>query len=551
MEGGNTGDVCYYTLDESDPSDSENTNVQIGNMVTIDGNPGDECIIKTCFMKEGNEVGEVGNYIYVISKYQGGVSVDVASESVVQRISTVILYSDIQDAVIYYTVDGTMPTTSNYKGVVIDFSSGTPGTEVIVKAIAMPEGAVSVTNVASFKYILESKLAKVVASPSGGEILDETLVTLSAQSGSIYYTLDGETTPSLEEGILYTQPIVVDSPMIIKAIAIEDGYESSVVTSYEFTFAPQVQRPNASIATGEVDMNQEISFSTTTGGAKIYYTTNGTQPSLSDPDSLHEYTGPITITKDTTYCVMAVHEDMRDSDILTCRYTVREQEQQGTSVSETLNLSSNEDVNKNEGSTTILKDTSSGIVIKSLFGGFAQGSQLVVEEISDTAKYEVIVQEQLDSEYQLVACFDINLLNNGAIIQPTGSVQIEIPLPIEYQNLADVAKIAHISDDGTVELSSERLDEDVSDFKTTLLGTFNSFSIYGIVIPTEVEEKDEFATKDSEEVGTQDVTTGEVEGLGADILAEKTQDYNWLLYLVLIGTVLSISVCVILLRRRK
>ena len=82
-----------------------------------------------------------------------------------------------------------------------------------------------------------------------------------------------------------------------------------------YQFAEDVKMPTASVTTGEYTANQTVELSCETENAVIFYSTDGSDPSydkvndnLNDPKGVHEYTGPITITKPTTlrFCAMAM-----------------------------------------------------------------------------------------------------------------------------------------------------------------------------------------------------------------------------------------------------
>ena len=82
----------------------------------------------------------------------------------------------------------------------------------------------------------------------------------------------------------------------------------------------QVATPTASVATGtEIEQNSTITLSTATADAKIYYTTNGSEPSAINGT---EYTAPVAITANVTIKAIAVKADMDDSEIAEFKYTV-------------------------------------------------------------------------------------------------------------------------------------------------------------------------------------------------------------------------------------
>ena len=77
--------------------------------------------------------------------------------------------------------------------------------------------------------------------------------------------------------------------------------------------------PTFSPAPGAYISSQTVSISTTTSGATIRYTTNGTTPSET---AGAVYTGPITLTNSTTIKAIAYESGMADSEIATATYAI-------------------------------------------------------------------------------------------------------------------------------------------------------------------------------------------------------------------------------------
>ncbi|MCM1170296.1 MAG: chitobiase/beta-hexosaminidase C-terminal domain-containing protein, partial [Bacteroides sp.] len=69
---------------------------------------------------------------------------------------------------------------------------------------------------------------------------------------------------------------------------------------------------------GAVAAGTEVTITSATDGATIFYTTDGSEPT---PES-HEYTDPVSITKAVTVKAVAIKEEMQDSKIVTARYTI-------------------------------------------------------------------------------------------------------------------------------------------------------------------------------------------------------------------------------------
>lgn len=139
-------------------------------------------------------------------------------------------------AAIYYTTDGSTPTTasSRYTGP-LDFSSTTT-----VKAIA-------VTNRFSSQRVLVCRVAIESASAPIGKLSSglengstvsrgSTLTLSTATDGAVIcYTTDGSTPTASSSK--YTGGITIDRDMTIKAIALKDGYAASSVSVFSFTVA--------------------------------------------------------------------------------------------------------------------------------------------------------------------------------------------------------------------------------------------------------------------------------------------------------------------------
>ena len=98
----------------------------------------------------------------------------------------------------------------------------------------------------------------------------------------IYYTTDGsEPTASSTE---YTAAISVTEAVTLKAIAVKDGMNDSAVASVSYTIKGTVATPAFSVASGEVDSGTTVTITCSTEGAKIYFTTDGTDPTASSTE---------------------------------------------------------------------------------------------------------------------------------------------------------------------------------------------------------------------------------------------------------------------------
>jgi serine protease len=137
-------------------------------------------------------------------------------------------------AQIYYTVDGTTPTTSSapYTGPIA------VSTTTTIKAIAVaPEHAQSA--VASGTFTIQAPQAPAAATPTfdppaGGSFPGPISVTIgdATPGATIYYTTDGST-PTTSSAV-YTSPVPLSASTTLKAIAAAPGHAQSAVASGKY-----------------------------------------------------------------------------------------------------------------------------------------------------------------------------------------------------------------------------------------------------------------------------------------------------------------------------
>jgi hypothetical protein len=141
---------------------------------------------------------------------------------------TVSLADATSGATIYYTTDGSTPTTSStrYLGpIAVNLT-------LTIRAIAVAPGMVN-SDVASATYTLQA--ATPVFDPPDGSYLLPLTVSISDASPNttIYYTTDGSTPTTASTR--YTLPIPVVMTTTIKAIAVAPGWSTSNVASATYT----------------------------------------------------------------------------------------------------------------------------------------------------------------------------------------------------------------------------------------------------------------------------------------------------------------------------
>lgn len=492
------GATIYYTLDGSDPKDSANQKVQVGNNVILDGEPGALVVLRAYAAKSGYSSSEIGTYSYSISAYEGGIYADIPSGEIVKNGDIINLYTDMSDAKIYYTTDGSAPSETSTSGNSVKIS-GKPGEQVTIMAMAIANGSQKATAFATFTYTIMEKLAAPTASvPDQAIFTKESLVELKAETGRIYYTTDGSEPTTASN--LYKKSIIVDQAVTIKAIAVADDLEQSDVSTFTYGFADQVAAPTASYASGELEMGTKVSFSCETEGATIYYRTDGGELNLSRKNELEIYTEPITINQATNFKVIAVKDKMQDSKVLTVGYTVREQVVMETPEEEVTQNQENQsnrlqsrrsfsDADSGPSYTdVVLRNASYGAIVAAEEGILPDSVQLVVEKTNVTDAVNSRVKQVISENFGVVTSYDVKLLVNGEEAQPEGTIEIGLPIPVEYENA--MIYIVHVQEDGNIELYETRRSGGIAYAKVEHL------SVYSITAPVEfAEEKEPFPWK--------------------------------------------------------
>jgi len=204
------------------------------------------------------------------------------------------------------------PSTST--GTVTFTVTNTTG-ETVTYAATDASDSIALTQTASVGFVPVT--AAPTLSPAPGIYSPGQSVTLTSSTpgAAIRYTTDGQM-PSETFGTFYTGPFIVNLPTTIRAIAYQNAWiDSSVSTgSYTIIAAQPVMTP----AGGTYSTTQNVSI-TTTSNAAIYYTTDGSTPSVAN-GSL--YSGPVAVTRSETLKAVATGNGWADSPPAIAAYTI-------------------------------------------------------------------------------------------------------------------------------------------------------------------------------------------------------------------------------------
>ncbi|ULO09856.1 chitobiase/beta-hexosaminidase C-terminal domain-containing protein [Paenibacillus sp. 19GGS1-52] len=217
------GASIYYTRDGSDPT-------MVSTLYTGAIVVNNTQAIKAIAVKMGYADSEMITASYTVEQVAAPTA--SVSSGVVSTGTSVTLSSATEGASIYYTRDGSDPTTAStlYSGAIVVNNTQT------IKAIAVKMGY------ADSEMITESYTVEQVAAPtasvSSGAVAAGTSVVLSSTTtgAAIYYTSDN-TDPSTASK-LYNEAIVINREQTIKAIAIHAGMINSEIMSISYTILP-------------------------------------------------------------------------------------------------------------------------------------------------------------------------------------------------------------------------------------------------------------------------------------------------------------------------
>jgi alpha-tubulin suppressor-like RCC1 family protein len=306
-----SGATIRYTTNGAEPTESDPTVVS-GGTVSVP----QSLTLKAKAWRGGWTVSDTKSANFTLKVATPQLSPSGGSYSSAQ---TVTVTTTTPAATLRYTTSGSEPTVND--PVVVSGNTVAIGSASTFKVKGWKAGwSDSDTTIATYTFNLGT-VATPTFAPVGGTYTSGQSVALgTATSGAVIrFTLDGSD-PTLSSKV-YTAAIAVSTPMTIKARAFKVDWTPSTTgtASYVFDYGT-VAIPTLVPPGGDYPSARPVTISTTTAGATIHYTTNGVDPTTSDPVVTSGST--VLVNKAMRLKARAVKTGVPDSAVVTGDYWI-------------------------------------------------------------------------------------------------------------------------------------------------------------------------------------------------------------------------------------
>lgn len=272
--------------------------------ITKSGLPSGTNAVKITFSSASNQVGITSATIEYSEPTAVADPVFSPIAGAVEKGTSVSLTTSTGEANIYYTTDGSTPTSSStlYENAIVVNASQT------IKAIAI-KGSES-SNVVSAEYTIKKVETPTFSEDAGAVAMGTTIeIETVTEGATIHYTIDNSTPTASSP--TYSEPITVNEAMTIKAIAIKDKWDDSEVASVSYSIIAPVSGLAINFETDEVSRYMDWNFTNIAivdniadmsahGGSKWGNTDGKASASIATKDKiLHPGTFSCYITKES------------------------------------------------------------------------------------------------------------------------------------------------------------------------------------------------------------------------------------------------------------
>ena len=306
------GAAIHYTTDGSTPAAASPTYANAIAVTTT-------TTIKALATASGKTDSTVASATYTLQAATPVISPPAGTYATAQSVT---ITSATPGAAIHYTIDGSAPTSASptYASA-IPLPVGATSATTTIKAIALATGFAN-SAVASSIFIIDPTATPAAAptfNPPAGTYASVQSVTISTTTAgtTIYYTTDGSTPTTAST--LYSTPVQVAASLTLKAIASGGGHTASPVASAAYVLnLPPAATPTFSPAAGSYPSAQSVTISSTTAGAVIHYTADGSTPTTTST----LYSGPVAVSTTRTLQAIASATGFATSAVGSASYVI-------------------------------------------------------------------------------------------------------------------------------------------------------------------------------------------------------------------------------------
>ena len=167
-------------------------------------------------------------------------------------------------------------------------------------------------------FTITDTVATPTFDPSPGTYTTPQDVTISCSTAeaTIHYTTNGS--DPTESDPVYSNPVHIATTTELRAKAYKSGWTESDVAKGIYTITGTVATPIFDPSPGTYTTPQDVTISCSTAEATIHYTTNGSDPTESDP----VYSNPMHIATTTELRAKAYKSGWTESDVASATYTI-------------------------------------------------------------------------------------------------------------------------------------------------------------------------------------------------------------------------------------
>ena len=158
----------------------------------------------------------------------------------------------------------------------------------------------------------------------------------TVSSASVTWDTTTPASGNYDPSVLTEQTVTLNGTVTCPDSIDANGVELTITITITISAAGIVGAPTANPTAGTYSENQSVTLTSSTVGATIYYTTDGSDPTITSGatgGTTAEYTAPIAVTGTvgqsitTTIKAIAVQNGMQDSSVETFTYTIKQDSQ--------------------------------------------------------------------------------------------------------------------------------------------------------------------------------------------------------------------------------